>query len=68
MRTFYYYPSPGVHSDIYLSVATYSHEIVPTSCTTGTLTNGAQVEYPAAFLAIYRGNTLVSQKQYLDQT
>lgn len=66
MKSYIYYPLPGIESDLYLMVQTYSHEIIPTSCTTGTLSDGLQVNYPAAYLAVYHGNQMVDSKYYLD--
>ena len=66
MKTYIYYPQPGIDSDLYLTVSTYSHEIIPTSCTTGTLDNGNMVEYPTAYMTIYEGNKMVGLKYYLD--
>ena len=68
MKTYIYYPQPGIDSDLYFTVSTYSHEIIPTSCTTGTLNNGNMVEYPTAYLAVYHGNKMIDLKYYLDQS
>jgi len=64
----HYFTTDSTSSDIYFTVETYGHSIVPLACTSGTYSGGSYVNYPVAYLAVYKGSTLQSSKYYLDQT
>jgi len=55
-------------SDIYFSVETYGHAIVPLACTTGAYSYGATVNYPVVYVQVYKGSTRQTYKYYVDQT
>lgn len=41
-------------SDIYFTVETYGHAIVPLACTTGYYSGGFRVNYPVALIEIFK--------------
>jgi len=45
-------------SDIYFTVETYSHAIIPLECTTGKYSAGGTVNYPVAFVEVYKNSVL----------
>ena len=57
----------SITSDMYFTVETYAHEVIPTSCTTGSISTGQGVNYPVALFQVYNGGTRLDYKYYVDQ-
>jgi len=66
--TQYSFTTDSTTSDIYFTVETYGHAIVPLVCTTGAYSGGSTVNYPVAYIVIYKGSVSQGYKYYLDQT
>ena len=67
MKTYFYYPSRNIESDLYISVESYNEGIVPIACTKGNLQDGKFVLFPAVYIAVYRGSRLQQDSYYIDQ-
>ena len=68
MYAYTFTPDQSISSDLYFTVETYAHEIVPTTCTTGSIASGQSVSYPVAYIAVYNDNDdLLEYQYYLDQ-
>ena len=65
--TYTYTTQSDVTSDIYFTAATYLSQIIPNSCTTGTLSNGQSASYPAVQIAVYKSTTSLGSAFYFDQ-
>lgn len=55
-------------SDIYFTVETYGHTIIPLACTTGIYSYGSTVNYPVVYFQVFKGETRQTYKYYVDQT
>ena len=58
-------------SDIYFTVETYGHSIIPLACTTGKYSLqelGTTVNYPVVKFEIYKGNVKQKEIYYVDDT
>lgn len=64
-HTFTFAPT-SFNSDIYFSVETYSYNLIPLTCTTGTLNNGQSVTAPATYYTIRNNGQQLESAYYLD--
>lgn len=64
-HTFTFTPT-SFNSDIYFTVETYFYNLIPLSCTTGTLNNGQSSSVPASMYIIRNNGQTIKNHYYLD--